>query len=432
MVDPNPIAGLYPQPPQQQPQNGLAQMNPGQVIGMVGQARALQTQGAVGNALRGAIDENGNFDPSNALSTLKTDPNAAYVGAGDIGSLLDARSKNIANSTAQFNLQSGQNDYVMNKIGALAQNPKATKADAADLVANLVRNGVAPQVAQAWYAGLSSDPKVFRQQIGNTSAAAMGAAAAAGRVQAAPDATGAPQQTTVGAAGYGNPTTPVGTAPGVDEALAAPQTEYVKDQAMSSKIMANVRPLQQVLPLIQSLSNSNFGPGSAEFAKIKGALTTADIIDPNTSDLQVRQEANKYLLRYAAGAQAAGRSDEALSAAIGANPNLDLTQPANLNLIKNQIAMDRQEALMPESFRQQNPDIASNPAKVQGYLNHKAQFFQGSDPRALRFDMMSPQERADLQKSLGPKDGPAYQRFIKTYNAAKAAGILQPPQGQGQ
>ena len=428
MPDQNPIASLYPAPPQQQP-NALLN-NPGQVIGLVGGMRQLQGQQAMKNALQGAISPDGSYDPNAALKALKNDPNA-WIGQGDVNSILEARTRNIANQSAQFTLQSGQSDFVTNKLGALAQNPKATKQDAMDLAATLVRNGVPAATVQAWVAGLSDNPAVFRKQIGTVSAAAQGANAAAARVQGPPDANGAPTQTSVGAVGYGNPQTPVANAPGVGEALAAPQSAYVTDQAHSAQIMAGVRPLQQALPLIQQLSNSSFGPGSDQFAKIKGALITAGVINPNTSDLQVREEANKYLKRYAAGAQAAGRSDAALSAAIGSNANLDLTQPANLNLVKNQIAMDRQEALAPESFRQANPDISANPAKVQGYLNHKTQFFQGTDSRALQFDLMTPDERAGVLKSLGPKGSPAYQKFVQTYNMAKKAGMIEPP-AQGQ
>jgi hypothetical protein len=207
--------------------------------------------------------------------------------------------------------------------------------------------------------------------------------------------------------------------PGAPEVSAADRKTLFEDQLRGSGILSNMRPLQQALPLIQQLSNANFGPGSPQFATLKGALTTAGIIDPNTSDLQVRQEANKYLLKYAAGAQAAGRSDHALSAALGSNPNLDLTQPANLGLIKTQIGMDRMDAAMPKAFPTQ-----AKPGQT--YSDFKSSYYQGMDPRAFSFDIMSPQDRAKLKSSLGPATSPAYQKFVKSYDIAKQTGMLQP------
>ena len=78
---------------------------------------------------------------------------------------------------------------------------------------------------------------------------------------------------------------------------------------------------------IEKLSASDFGPGSAEYAKVKSILTAAGIIPESSTSVDMRQAVNKSSIGPVPAAQA-GRAiyDEALSAAQHANPNLDLTR----------------------------------------------------------------------------------------------------------
>jgi hypothetical protein len=211
--------------------------------------------------------------------------------------------------------------------------------------------------------------------------------------------------------------------PGAVDVASSDKKTLFEDQLKAGATMANVRPLQQALPLIEALNNTNFGPGSAEFAKVKGALTTAGLIDPNASDLQVREQLKKKLLQYAGGAQSAGRSDQALATALGSNPNLDLTQPANLALVKNQIAMDAMDAAQSKMFR-----LDKDPN--QSYSDFKSGYYQKYDPRVFRLGMMSPAERSGLYKSLGKPGSPAFQKFSHTYDVAKQAGAISVPGAQ--
>lgn len=416
------ISSLYPQPVNPAAAQPSLLQNPLQALTFANGAQQLQSRNAVGSALQGAIDPSGNFDSNAALAAIKNNPAAAYGAPEAIGSVLQMRGQNISNATNRFGLLAGQNQSVLNLLGPLAQNPNATKDDALNVAPSLARLGVPPEMISGWIGGLSDDPKTFRKQIGTVNSIALGPAGAASRIQGAPGPSGEPTQTSAGAQGFGSPTTSTGMAPGAAEALAANRAEYVNDQSTSAARMANVRQLQTALPLISQLSSSNFGPGSPEFAKIKGALTTMGVVDPSTSDLRVRQEAGKYLLKYASGAIQAGRSDNALSAAIGSNPNLDLTQPANLSLIKNQIGMDRMDAALP----------LVAPSDTSQYKNFKSKFYQSADPRAFSFDMMTPAERAQVQTSLGApstaaKPNPAYDKFVRSYQMAKQAGMLSPP-----
>jgi hypothetical protein len=92
--------------------------------------------------------------------------------------------------------------------------------------------------------------------------------------------------------------------------------------------------------------------------------------------------------------------------------------------MKNQIAMDRMDAAMPTAFSM----TGQSPAAYRGF---KSNYYQNFDQRAFNFDMLSPQEKQAVVKSLGPQTSPAFQKFAKSYSVAKQAGFLGgAPSGQ--
>lgn len=400
----NPLSALYPQPPQLQP-NGQINLLASNPLGLL----QLGSQMAVGRAYQNALSPNGTFDQGAFASGIASSPIAAL----DAPAAASLRARGIAANTGQFDLLSGQNNFLQNYIGALGPNASADEVRSIVLGA-AARAGVPPQVSASTLAGLPEGGPELQRWIADRQNAAIGPTP--NRVTL-PGPGGVsqsyPQSTVVRAGGAG---LPANYPPGYTGALASNQQAFVNDQQSSAGILANTRQLQTALPLIAQLGSSNFGPGSPEFAQIKGALTTAGIIDPNTSDLQVRQEAGKYLLKYAFGAINAGRSDQALSAAIHSNPNLDLTQPANLSLLKNQVAMDRMDAAIPLTAPQDRSQ----------YLTYKSNFYQNNDQRAFSFDLMTPTERRQVIDSLGSPNSPAYKKFARSYALAKQSGMITP------
>ncbi|MCW2317622.1 hypothetical protein M2322_003186 [Rhodoblastus acidophilus] len=432
----NPIASLYPQPPQPS-QNAFAghdmiqtmaqiQHMQAQQQQMMFEAQRMDAQRAVGNAFQGAIGDDGTFDHVSAMNALKNNPSASIAAAEGLRSILDARGK-------QFDIMAAQNDKVLSTIGPLAQNPNATKDDALNIAPNLLRLGVPSSVVNGWLGGLSSDPKLFRRQIANMNSIALGPGGAASRINAPPDqTTGAPQQTSLGAVGYGNPTTPTDLPPGVGGAMKASQDAYVADQSGAAARLAAVRPLEQALPLLRQLSTENFGPGSQDIYRLRAGLQTFGLIDPSSNAanmVALREETAKKLAQNALFTPGASRSNEAMAASFQSNPGMFLSKPANVNLILNQIGQEKQDAAAPLAFKQANPDLATNPAKGAGYLDYKSTHYQSTDPRAFALNGMTDQEKADLIKSLGDKNSPAYQKFARSLKIAHDAGLIAPPQG---
>jgi hypothetical protein len=416
---------LYPQPPAPpQPGNSLATMNPLQVLGLAqgitqlqGARADLASRQASGAAYQGSLNDDGTVDLTKLSSALRNNPDAAY-------GMPEAVSRMIEQRGAQ-QLQNMQRQKFLADSFSVIDPAKPTEEQVHNWTAMTARNN--PDIPASVIAGMAqsalSDPKGLAHGVGVMRNMALGAAGTSERTEGPPDATtGAPTTISKGEANLAQGGIPKGLPPGDAAVLEANKKSFTEDQERSASTQANLRKLETAYPLIQSLGNSNFGPGSAEFAKLKGALTTAGVIDPSTSDLQVRQEAGKYLLNYAQGAQTAGRSDHALTTAIGSNPNLDLTQPANLALIRNQIGMDKADAAIPVLFHQQHPN-ANDKAS---YNDFKANFYRNYDPRAFTYDKMAPEERRDLIDSLGAKGSPAYQKFAKTYDQLKKSNFVTP------
>jgi hypothetical protein len=426
----NPIAGLYPQPPA--PWDPMQAFSQG--LGIVGQMNALKAFGAkqaAGQAFQSGINPDGTVDMSKVAAGLKN-PTAAWAAPEAMSTLLKQRARMIANDTSAFSLAASQNSGLQNAIGASAQDPTLTPDKIRANVVTLARNSNIPtQMLTSLLAGMpEGSGKVLQNWAANIGNIAMGAAGTAQRVPGPPDpVTGAPTSIPLGTANAGG-AVPTALPPGQEGALAANQGAFVADQTRAAQTLANIRPLQNAFPLIKQLSSGNFGPGSEGLAQIKGALQSRGLIPPGTSDLEVRQEANKYLHVYAGAARGVERSDQGLQQALVSNPGLDLTQGANLGLIQNQIAMDRMDAALPIHFQNTNP----GPNAKAAYLGSRAAYYQNTDPRAFAFDLMTPQERATLKTSLGPpstpqKPNPAWDKFMRSYQIAKSAGVLTPPQG---
>ena len=422
---PDPSA-LYPQPSQAQP--GLFNQNPLAIIPALAQIQQLQARQAAGQATRNAIGPGGSFDPSAAITAIGQNPAANLVAPEAVGTLLQQRQQQIQNQTSQFGLAAGQSGLLQNFVAGLASNPNATPDQIRSMATALAaRTGIDPSVVNSVLAGMpQKGGKAMQQYWANISNATQGAGATAGQVSAGVGPQGEQYTAPAGAVtsqGGTQQTLPAGQAP----LIAASREELGKDQSSSAALLQGTRPLLKALPLVEQLSNRSFGPQSAGWAKLKASLQEAGVIQPNTTDTEVYQEANKFLKQVALSAPGATRSNEGLETAIKTRPDLDLTQGANLKLIKSQIGFDRMDAALPIAFKGQNP----SPNADANYKTYKTNYYQANDPRAFQFDIMTPDEKAAAIKSLGPKGSPAYAKFMNSLRNADTAGVLSPQGGSG-
>lgn len=436
----NPIASLYPAPPQPA-QNALGS-NPLYAVGLIGQINQNQrfqqefnAQKAVGSAFQNALNPDGSVDQGRLVQGLQN-PAAAYAAPAAIGDMLTQRQQQIQNSTTALGLSTAQNGNVVGLFGTAANIPNPKEQDVFNLAAQLSTMGVPGSMISAAVQRILTDPGGIHTGLAKVNAQFLGAAGSNPIVgPITPE--GVPTSTTVagrqflsGSGGSTPPgTVPTALPPGQSEAIQANQAAYTGDQQSAASTMANVRPLQKVLPYVEELNHENFGPGSQQWNQFKTGLATLGIQVPD-DQTAARQVVSKLFNQYANANRSAERSDQGLAQALKSNPNLDLTQPANLALVKNQIGMDMQDAAKTEAFKQAHPN-SSDPAWTSpnnGYNTFRSNYYQNTDPRAFSWGSMNADDRAALLKQIGPKtaSNPAWVKFNRTLGLAVKGGFVTP------
>ena len=428
----NPIAGLYPQPPQPQ-QNALSQTNPLTLLPLMMEMQRFGAEKAAGQAALAGIGPDGQYNPAANLAALRNMPNAAMAAPAAIGSA-------VSSGTGAYNLSNSQTQQLYSMIGSGANDPTMTpQRMRSAMVSYATSNNLPSSVYTGLLSEMPQDTKSFRRWAGNYANISSGAPAANERIPftlPSGQVINVPKAAANVASGAGGipGAIPGSLPPGQTEQYTANRAAYTADQQKSAMMGDALRPLQNALPLIAGLSHGDFGETSQQFATLKGILESNGFIAPNSTNLEVRQEANKYLNRYVSGSRGAGRSDEGLHQALVSNPNLDLTQGANFDLARNQIAMDRMDIAKPQIFALENQNTPGGlEAAKAKYNDFNSSYYQKYDQRAFEFDMMSPKERGQLAKSLGPKTDssgnltPQWRKFLNSYQAAQKIGAISPP-----
>lgn len=393
----------------------------------------LSSRQAIGNAFQSAINPDGSVDPTRLGNALASDPAAAFGAPEAFQRAASLQGQNISNINAAAAGAQGQTGDAVSAMSSIAANPNASRADLVAEANARLHNGLLS--GPAYHALVDNMPPDNRGAVGYVKTKLAGMLTPT--QQASPMAAGVNPDLTPkmvpGIAAVKMAQQPGGYAgaatPGAVEVAASDKKALFEDQLAASNTMGQLRPLQQALPLLQQLSHSDFGPGSPQLAQLKGILDTIGITDPNSTSLPTRQDANKLLSQYVNQSRTAERSDAALGQQIKASPNLDLTQPANLALVKNQIGLDQMSAAMPKAY-------ALDAKPGQTYSEFKNNYYQSYDPRAFGFGNLTPEERSSVRTSLGPKVDksgnltPQWQKFMHSVDIAKGTGMLPPPVAQ--
>jgi hypothetical protein len=247
--------------------------------------------------------------------------------------------------------------------------------------------------------------------------------------------------------------------PGVGKAAEASETALANHKLVTAPglLQAN-RPIENAIDVLGKLNNTGFGPNSEDWSTVQGFLQQKGLIPSGTeitNPNELRQVGNKYLHQIASAAASSGiRTDAGLNQANSSNVSMDLTQAAGLHLLKNQLGINRQDAMQSAAY-----EIEGRPNGVT-WANYGPAYLKSTDQRALALDKASPAERNELFNSFLPPGSkplfsanmtpeqfaaanaavkkantPAYQKFVHTYNLAKATNALgassqSAPQGQ--
>lgn len=203
------------------------------------------------------------------------------------------------------------------------------------------------------------------------------------------------------------------------------QKAYVQDQQTASAKMLAAKPAIQALPLMQTPGFLS-GPLTDQFTKVVAGLKSTGLINiaDNADPTAIRQEVAKKLYQYVSNSPVGQRSDAAqtLKEASSPNPNVQIL-PALMKLTKDAVALDRVEAMMPNSFKGQD---------YQNYIKHKGQFPQSIDEHALTLDL-EPEDKskalvdnmATQLKSKNNRERNDAEKFFRTLRMAKDQGFYQ-------
>lgn len=199
--------------------------------------------------------------------------------------------------------------------------------------------------------------------------------------------------------------------------LQADTKEYTDDLQQSSKLLANNRNLETVLPMVQALQDKDFGPTSKPLSNLTTALRAFGISMPLTNAPN-RAEVDKYFTQNVAN-QPAGVTDLARSMQSVANPSLDIPKEAAIALVKSRLAFDRMEAAIPKVWTVDHPNAPK------GYLSSKSDFYNQNDPRGFIWDKMSREDKDAVLKEAASNPSLAAKLNNSFRNAIKA-GFLKP------
>jgi hypothetical protein len=186
------------------------------------------------------------------------------------------------------------------------------------------------------------------------------------------------------------------------------------DQTLATAKLSDIKPAQQALGLMKNLQS---GPGTEAWNNAVARLKAFNILSTGANDpTAIYQEVNKYMNQYVQ--KNGSRSDADLAQRAASNPNVGTQiNPALMQLTRNQIGLDRAQAIRPGAF--EGNDLSK-------YGKHASTFPAQIDHRALTIDLpMEPEERkALLDKMKDAKDTPEGKKFWKTLFIAKQQGIL--------
>lgn len=417
---------LYPKPPTAQ--QGLMGGDPMQTINALSgitalqrQTQDLQSRQAIGDIYRRNLKPDGTPDLGAISREISRNPAAAFGAPEAASTLLEQRGRTIANATAQFEQGAKQNLFVLDAIGAMADNPNLTKEAVRNAAVTMGRNaGIPGEILAPWLSSLPDDPAELQAYMKNLRNVAIGAAGTAARTPGPPGPGGAPQSTTMGAAGLAG-TMPVGQPIGeeVPQASAAKRAsdlqatggtsaQYHADLdnlKLDSKILENLGgPTVEVEKKLNSLTQRLGGFG---VTMTPDQLKAADSFDKIANQISLNQSKLFH------------GSDAGLHTVVAANPNLGMAQYSRDGIID--MLQGNQDAI--DVTRKLWLDAKKNGAPANSYDDFVHELSKKLDPRVFQFNRMS---RENQQKFLSLMDPADLADFEEKYRESIARKWVKP------
>jgi hypothetical protein len=207
-------------------------------------------------------------------------------------------------------------------------------------------------------------------------------------------------------------------APGAAAPLSASGEAYAKDLAESRTYASRMAPLGQAIPLLEKTKT---GPSQEFFQKIGAVAQTLGLPIPNKDQITDYAKAQKYLAQNASIAAPPGTNIPSVMNAFEANPNMQQPNQAAVDLSKMLYGLGRLRQASVLAFKQ----TGLPPAQ---YTDWASKWSTTQDPRAYMADLMTPEQRAKLGKTIKP-DTPQAKKFRASFDQAKGLGLLGDVEG---
>ncbi len=205
-------------------------------------------------------------------------------------------------------------------------------------------------------------------------------------------------------------------APGQAEPLTASGAAYAKDLAESRGFAERMNPLKQAIPLLEKLGKTGVGPTTETIQHIKSAAQSLGLPVPNEKAITNYAEAKKYLSQNAAAVAPPGTNIPSVLNAFEANPNMQQPQQAAVELSKMLYGLGRLRQASVLAFQKTGLPAGQ-------YTDWASKWAPQQDVRGYIADLMTPQQRKDLLKSV-PKGSAQAAKVAESYKTAKSLDLL--------
>jgi hypothetical protein len=412
------------------PGGGLASLNPLQIIGAANaltQNRYLQadmaSKQATGAAFQSALNPDGSVDQPRLSTALQASPEAAW-------GMPETTSRMLQQTSAQTDLDAKRNQFILDSVGATANDPKLNADKVRSLGVTLARNLRIPApMINNWLDDLPKGKDALRQKLIQMRNMATGSANLSTPTPTGITPEGAPitaprdvynYQTRGGGL-------PSGLAPGeqgLSESAAGRAATLQATASTSPQYHSDLENLRQ-----DSAVMGNLGGPSQDVEKKLNQLSTRVAgfgVTMSPDQLRASESFDKIASNIALNqAKMLGGTDSTRSMSVGATPNSGMSRYGRDGVID--MLQGNQDAV--DAARQAWLDARSKGASAGSHDIFMNKISKVLDPRVFQFNRLSRDNQQKFYSQMPAAEIPA---FEAKYEAGVKRGWVQPPKPAGQ
>jgi hypothetical protein len=213
----------------------------------------------------------------------------------------------------------------------------------------------------------------------------------------------------------------VGRPPGVTEAATTAGTasggQLAQDRLDAAHYQREIFPLEQAIPALEKLGTKGTGPGTEIINNIKSFILSnvPGVKESDLASVKTYDEAKKYLTDFVNQTGNSGTNDK-LAAAFSGNPSTHISNAAAVDVAKSALALRRMKQAQIIEFGKTGQPESS-------YAQWATNWGNTQDARAYGFDLMTPDSKEKLLKSLTDKQKAV---FVRSLRIAHDASLTNP------